>query len=38
MYEGAADPYCYAGTTVSKSIPGFAGRPRLDHFETIVTP
>jgi hypothetical protein len=37
MYEGIADPYCYAGTTVLKNLPGLRKQSALDRFETIAT-
>ncbi len=37
MYEGAADPYCYAGTTVLKNMRGLREQAALDRFETIAT-
>lgn len=37
MYEAAADPYCYAGTSVLKNIPGIREQTALDAFEAIST-
>ncbi|PKP77311.1 MAG: adenosine monophosphate-protein transferase [Alphaproteobacteria bacterium HGW-Alphaproteobacteria-3] len=37
MYDAAADPYCYTGTTVLKYIPGLRTQAALDAFETAST-
>jgi cell filamentation protein len=37
MYEAAADPYCYKGTSVLKNIPGFRDQDALDRFEAVAT-
>lgn len=37
MYDAIADPYCYAGTTVLKNIPGIRDQATLDDFETVMT-
>lgn len=37
MYEAFADPYCHAGTTVLKNIPGLRDRAALERFETVAT-
>jgi len=34
MYAAEPDPYCYAGTTVLKNIPGIRDQAALDRFET----
>jgi cell filamentation protein len=35
MYEAVADPYCYAGTTVLKNIPGLRDHAALERFEAM---
>src|SRR5262245_28163996 len=37
MYEVTRDPYCYAGTTVLKNIPGLRDAVALERFEAIAT-
>jgi cell filamentation protein len=37
MYDATADPYCYAGTTVLKNIPGIRDQAALDDFEAVMT-
>ena len=37
MYDAAADPYCYKGTTVLKNIPGIRDQAVLDRFEAVIT-
>ncbi|GIK97676.1 MAG: hypothetical protein BroJett029_18850 [Alphaproteobacteria bacterium] len=37
MYEAAADPYCYPGTTVLKNKVGIRDQLTLDRFEAIAT-
>jgi len=37
MYEAGADPYCYAGTSVLKNIPGLRDEVALERFEAVVT-
>ena len=37
MYDAVADPYCYAGTTVLKNIPGIRDQAALEDFEAIAT-
>ncbi|HJS45947.1 MAG TPA: Fic family protein [Rhizomicrobium sp.] len=37
MYDAIADPYCYAGTTVLKNIPGIRDQAGLDEFEAVMT-
>jgi len=37
MYEGLADPYCYAGATVLKNMRGLRQQAALDKFEAIAT-
>ena len=37
MYEAARDPYCYAGSTVLKNIPGLRTEAELDLFEAAAT-
>lgn len=37
MYDAVADPYCYAGTTVLKNIPGIRDQNDLERFEAIAT-
>lgn len=37
MYSAVPDPYCYAGTTVLKNIPGLRDAGALERFETAIT-
>lgn len=37
MYDAVADPYCYAGTTVLKNVPGIRDQAKLDAFEAAIT-
>ncbi len=37
MYTAIADPYCYAGTSVLKNIPGIRDQAALEAFEAIAT-
>lgn len=37
MYDVFPDPYCYAGTTVLKNIPGLRTAEALEQFETAMT-
>lgn len=37
MYDTAADPYCYAGTSILKNIPGLKTQAALDEFEAAMT-
>lgn len=37
MYDAVADPYCYAGTTVLKNIPGIRDQAALDEYEAAMT-
>lgn len=37
MYAAVPDPYCYAGTTVLKNIPGMRDAGALERFETAIT-
>lgn len=37
MYEAAADPYCYPGTTVLRNIPGLTSQADLERFEIVAT-
>ena len=37
MYATIADPYCYAGSTVLRNIPGLRSQSALDRFEAVAT-
>jgi cell filamentation protein len=37
MYGAFADPYCYAGTTVLKNIPGLRDAEALNRYELLLT-
>lgn len=37
MYDTAADPYCYPGTSVLKNIPGLKTQAALEEFEAAMT-
>ncbi len=37
MYDAAADPYCYEGTSVLKNIPDIREQNALDAFEAVST-
>lgn len=37
MYAAVADPYCYAGTSILKNIPGIRDQAALDKFELAST-
>lgn len=37
MYDTVVDPYCYAGTTVLKNIPGIRNQAHLDAYEAVST-
>jgi cell filamentation protein len=37
MYDAVADPYCYAGTTILKNIPGIRNQTALDEYEAAMT-
>ena len=36
MYQADRDPYCYAGTSVLKNVPGLSDQVALERFETVV--
>jgi cell filamentation protein len=35
-YDAGSDPYCYAGTSILKNIPGIRDPERLEQFEGVV--
>jgi len=35
-YDAGNDPYCYAGTSVLKNIPGIRNQADLDRFESVI--